>query len=248
MSNEELKGLLFAGQDVEYQGILIKNYKLDYIFKEMKLDKYYKLMNMVILEVSDIFKDGIDIDLKDIKLFDLFYQIPDLNKDFIEFLNEFTDLKWEKGNFKDFISYKNGKRIRITEEKFNDIKDIIKKMYAISRSEKKLSDEINPDLAVDEETRKFAEEILEEKKKNNKKHKGNITMMGVINGICSKNNSYNLFNIWDLTVYQLMFQYYGIEQGENYGYILESIYHGVYDTKKNNFKIEDIHWACEIEI
>ena len=34
-----------------------------------------------------------------------------------------------------------------------------------------------------------------------------------------------------------MVQYYGIEQDENYGYVLDSVYHGVFDLKKSGTKI-----------
>lgn len=245
MSNEELKGLLLIGEDVEYQDIIIRNYKLGEIFKDLKLDKYYKLISLATVELKDIVQVD-KVDINKLKLYDVLYDI--YNDWILEFLNTFTYLKWECGMFRDFVAMDNGKRIRFTESKFDGFMEVFKKMYVVSRGEKKLSNEINPDWAVDEETRKFAEEILEFKKESKKRKNGNITMMGIIEGICSKSNSYTLLNIWELTVYQLMIQYYGIEQNENYGYILSSVYAGVYDTKKNKLEIDKIHWACEIEI
>ena len=72
--------------------------------------------------------------------------------------------------------------------------------------------------------------------------------MGIINGVCSQGIGYTLFNVWDLKIYQLMAQYYGVEQDKNNRYIMESIYHGVWDTKKNKINYNDIHWCKEVNL
>lgn len=248
MTDKELKGRLLKGLDIDYQGIIIRNYSTGEIFEDLGLDKYEYLISLTILDVKDIFKDNKIDNINNLKMYDVICTSFEFNNWFIEFLNTFTYMEWSFGNFNDFVAYdKNKKRFRITKDKFDGLMDIVRKMYVINRGKKTTSTIINPNMAVDEETKKFAEEILELQKQGNKQN-GNITMMGIIEGICSKPNTYNLFNIWDLTVYQLMIQYYGIEQNENYGYILSSVYAGIYDTKKNKLDIEKIHWACEIDI
>ena len=88
----------------------------------------------------------------------------------VEFLDTFTYLKWEKGMFRDFVAVNDGKRVRFTEDKFDGFMELFRKMYVVSRGKKsKTTASINPDLAVDEETKKFAEEILELQKQGNKK-------------------------------------------------------------------------------
>lgn len=248
MTEKELKGRLLKGLDIDYQGIIIRNYSTGEIFEDLGLDKYEYLISLTILDVKDIFKDNKIDTIDNLKMYDVICTSFEFNNWFIEFLNTFTYMEWSFGNFNDFVAYdENKKRLRITKDKFDGLMDIVRKMYVINRGKKATSTIINPNMAVDEETKKFAEEILELQKQGNKQN-GNITMMGIIEGICSKPNTYNLFNIWDLTVYQLMIQYYGIEQNENYGYILSSVYAGIYDTKKNKLDIGKIHWACEIDI
>jgi len=257
MSDEELKGLLLAGEDIEYFGFMVRNYKLGEIFKNLKLDKYNYLLSFAVLDVKDIFKDS-KINIDKLKKYDVICDIPEFNNWFIEFLNTFTYLEWEKGiengKYRDFVAYtdndKNKKRFRINEDKFDGFMELFKKMYAANKGKKSKS-KFDPNMAIDEETRKIVEELAEaERKHKEKRKKGNkdITLMGIILGICSKSNNYDLFNIWNLTIYQLMAQYYGIEQDENYGYILESVYHGVYDLKKSGTNLEDIHWANEISV
>lgn len=246
MINDEIKALLLAGEDIEYENILIRNYSIGEIFKNIKLDKYNYLITLTILDVEDVIKDRMIDDIEN--LYDLICTNYEFNIWFKEFLSTFTYLDWEFGKFNDFIANKDGKRIRLTEDKFDDLMSLIKTMYSVNRNKNKVNnDELDPYLAIDEEAKKLAEEFAEFEKENNKnKNKNGITLNGIINGICSKGIGYNLFNIWDLTMYQLMAIYNGIEQLNNYEYIMTSIYSGVYDTKK--LKINDIHWCKEIDI
>lgn len=247
MSDSELKARLLKGLDIDYQGILIKNYSIGEIFEDLGLDRYYYLAGLTTANVEDLV---VGSDLDKLTVYKLFCNELQFRQHFIEFLNTFTYLKWEYGLMKDFVAYdENKKRFRINEDKFDGLMKLIKKMYSISRGEKKLSDEIDPNLATSPEAREFAEELIEDAKENSKKkNKNGITLMGIINGICSKGIGYTLFNIWDLKVYQVMAQYYGIEQDEIYKYTMTSIYTGVYDTKKNKFNINDIHWAKEVDV
>lgn len=252
MTDKELKARLLKGLDIDYQGIIIRNYSTGEIFEDLGLDKYEYLISLTILDVKDIFKDNKIDNIDNLKMYDVICTSFEFNNWFIEFLNTFTYMEWSFGNFNDFVAYdENKKRFRITKDKFDGLMDIVRKMYVVNRGNKHKSSKFDFDKAVikDEDMRQTLEELAEAERKA-KKRKGNkeITLNGIITGICSKSNSYNLFNIWNLTVYQLMAQYYGIEQDENYRYVLTSIYSGVYDLKKSNTKLENIHWANEIEL
>jgi len=241
---EKLKGLFMLGEDIEYQDIVIRNYELGEIFKDLKLDKYNYLLSFAVLDVKDIFKDS-KINIDKLKKYDVICDIPEFNNWFIEFLNTFTYLKWEFGKFRDFVTYSDGKRIRITEDKFDGFMELFKKMYCVNRS--KTEEKYDLSWATSDKAREMMEEFAEDERKQNAS-KSKITLNGIINGICSESNGYTLLNIWNLTMYQLMSQYYSIEQNKNYGFVMSSIYNGVYDTTKNKLNIEDIHWACEIKI
>ena len=182
-------------------------------------------------------------------MYDIICTDFEFNKWFIEFLNTFTYMKWEFGQFNDFITYDSDKkRIRLTENKFDGFMELIKQIYSVSRGNKSKS-KFNPSKAVDEETRKIVEELAEaERKLNSKKKKSNVTLSSIINQLSAKENPYSLLNIWDLTVYQLMMQYYGTEQNENYDHIINSIYAGVFDLKKSGTTLESIFWANELNV
>lgn len=249
MTDKELKARLLKGLDIDYQGILIRNYSVGEIFEDLGLDKYDYLISLTILDVKDIFKNNKVDNIDNLKMYDIICTSFEFNNWFIEFLNTFTYMEWTYGSFDDFVAYdENKKRFRITKDKFDGLMELIKKMYVINRNNK-VKSKFNPDMAVDEETRKLVEELAEAEKELKSKFKNkSVTLNGIVTGICSKPNSYNLFNIWNLTIYQLMVQYYGIEQDENYGYVLDSVYHGVFDLKKSGTKLENIHWANEVDV
>ena len=184
-------------------------------------------------------------------MYDIICTDFEFNKWFIEFLNTFTYIKWEFGQFNDFVAYDSDKkRIRLTEKKFDGFMELMRQIYSVSRGNKSKS-KFYPSMAVnkDEETRQILESLAEaERKARSKKKKGNVTLSSIINQLSAKENPYSLLNIWDLTVYQLMMQYYGTEQNENYHYIINSVYAGVFDLKKSGTSLESIFWANELSI
>lgn len=247
VSDIELNGLLLAGEDIEYEGFLVRNYSIGDIFKKIKLNKYYYLTGLTVLTPIDMFNGVKPEDIDKSKVYDIILSYPQYNQMFIEFLNTFTYLEWQNGLMNDFVVYEGNKVIhRINENRFDGLIKLVKKMYVINRGEKKNNLDINPVMATSKEAKELAEFFLEPDDTDNKKDKSGITLMGVINGVCSQGIGYNMFNVWDLKMYQLMAQYYGIEQGKNYGYIMESVYHGVWDTKKNKINYNDIHWCKEV--
>ena len=240
MSDDELKGLLLIGTDIEYQDILVKNYSLGEIFKNVKLDTYYKLISLSTVEIKDIIQAD-KVDIGKLKLYDILYDI--YNDWIIEFLNTFTYLKWERGMFRDFVAINDGRRIRFTEDKFEGFMELFKKMYVVSRGEK--DDKYDLSLATSDKVREMMQEFAEDERKRNAK-KSKITLNGIIAGICSTSNRYDFFNIQDLTMYQLMTIYYVNENRDNYQYIMQSAYSGIYDLSKT--KIEDIHYCREVNV
>jgi len=247
MSDSELNAKLLKGSDIEYQGIMIRNYSIGEIFEDLGLDKYYSLTGLTNAEVKDLV---VGSDLDRLTVYKLFCDELQFRQLFIDFLNTFTYLKWEYVVIKEFVAYdENKKRFRINEDKFNGLMKLIKKMYVVNKGEKKNNLEIDPSLATSKEAKELANFFLEpDDKTDGKKSKDGITLNGVINGLISKGVGYNYFNIWDLKMYQLLSFYYGVRQVEDYQNIMMSVYHGVWDTKKNPINYNSIHWSNEVDI
>ena len=156
-------------------------------------------------------------------------------------------------SIKEFVAYEDNdrkkKRFRINKDNFDGLMKLIKQMYVVNKSEKKNDLEIDPNLATSKEAKDLADFFLEPDDKTDKnKSKNGITLNGVINGLVSKGVGYNYFNIWDLKMYQLLSLYYGVKQIEDYQNIMTSVYHGVWDTKKNPINYNSIHWSNEVKI
>ena len=242
MSDIELNGLLLAGEDIEYEGFLVRNYSIGDIFKKIKLNKYYYLTGLTVLTPQDMLEGVKPEDIDKLKVYDILLSYPHYNQMFIEFLNTFTYLEWQNGLMNDFVAYdSNNKRYRINENRFNGLIQLVKKMYVVNRGEN--ADEYDLSWATSEKAREMMKEFAEDKRKQDAK-KSKITLNGIIAGICSTSNRYDFFNIQDLTMYQLMTIYYTSENYNTYQYIMQSAYVGMYDLSKT--KIEDIHYCREI--
>lgn len=246
MNEDRLKGLLVRGKDILYQDFYIRNYTLDEIFSEdFGLDKYYYLISFANIELRDIFKDS-KIKIDDRKLYDELYNKPEYRMWLLDVLNSFTYLNWQVGLMNDFIAYdEDKKRHRINEKKFDDFIKILKKVYCINKGKTKSSMAIDPNMAVGKEAKEMAKEFTEFENENKRDKGEGFTLLGIINGLAGKGRGYTYFNIWDLTIYQLMSLFYGINHDEEYGYVMEQINHGMRDLKKNPVNINKIHWAIE---
>lgn len=74
------------------------------------------------------------------------------------------------------------------------------------------------------------------------KKKPVIDFHSIISGLSWRTTGgVNLFNIFDLTIYQFYDGYYRLENIDHYNSILTGIYTGNIDAK--NIKMQDINWA-----
>ena len=241
-SDEQLKAELLLGLDIDICNITLKNHKLGTIIKDIKLDKYNYLSTLSIIEIKDILKDKFE-NIKDVTVYKLSFVIPDINKWYIEFLNTFTNYNnWESNDLFGIYMVQ-GERITLNEDDLDLIFKVFKKMYWIERGNKK--DTIDPSMAVSEEVRQMAEEFAELEREKNKKKK-HITLNGIIAGVCSTSHNYSFFNVENLTMYQLMTEFYVNDAHEHYNYIMSSAYVGMYDLSKT--KVEDLHYCNEIDV
>ncbi len=111
-----------------------------------------------------------------------------------------------------------------------------KSLQGLEEEKKELKEEYNP---ANEEARKIIEKI-KENKKNAPKPKELITLSSMISGLGWKANNINIFNVWDLTVYQLYDGLNRLKIIDDYQFTLSGIYAGTIDSGKINLK--DINW------
>lgn len=117
--------------------------------------------------------------------------------------------------------------------------DFLQRLIIISNNIKiEIEDEYSPANS------KAAELIkkLQAGKEYVRKKKSQISsLVNKISGLAWKSNSINIFNVWDLNIYQFYDALNRVEQIDNYQYTLHGIYSGTLDGSK--IKINEIHYS-----
>lgn len=128
---------------------------------------------------------------------------------------------------------------RISDGQFQDFLDGIAYMY-YRRKEKSYKEMMAYD---DEELDDMCRRIEEaEKKANGGKNKSDL--QSIIEGVATRSNRYDLFNIWDLTLYQLMHTYSILIGIDSYDQTMRVLAGGGEFKEKVN--INDLHWSNKI--
>nr|WP_156736255.1 hypothetical protein [Mycobacterium sp. E3298] len=94
---------------------------------------------------------------------------------------------------------------------------------------------------ANETARKFIEKVKAFRESVKVKKKDDLTLHSMINGMAWKSHSVNLFNIFELTIYQLRYGFLALNNIDDYQFTLHGIYAGTIDTKK--IKFDKLQWA-----
>lgn len=232
-----LEGKLLMGLDIEVEGLYIKNYKLKEIFNDIGLENYYKKLQPAILKVKDLNLEDIigEEQAKDKTMYDAVCMFVDIREMYLKFLNTFTHHKWEFNDvFNEFVVWRKDETpIRLGRNKIDNVFGIVKEMYCLNKRDD-TSDKLTP---INDEVAQALKEFQEWEDSLPQKN-SEITLNSIIEGLSVK-SEYSLFNIWDLTVYQLMRTFYKVNDAEHIDNITKAVYAGTVDGKA----IKDLHWA-----
>lgn len=230
--------MLLNGLDIDVGGITIRNYTLRDIFNVIKLDNYNRKISLTVLQPDDLgLKDILDEQtIKSMSMYDMSCSFIDIREFFLDFLNTFTYHNWYFNDvFNEYVcSLGENKRLIINRKNIDNILETARKMYCVPKRKERVqtSSEIESILKEFEE--------FDKKTKYNKKQ-GGITLDSIILAVSTRHHTYNLFNIWDLTVFQLLETYRQLEKDDNWHYTMTGAYAGTIDTKQ--IDMSKIHWA-----
>lgn len=236
--NSKIDGKLLKGLDVKVGDITIRNYNLGYIFDDDKglgLDAYYQALQPAVIKVSDFELENVLSEevVSRLTLFDIPCMFKDVRELFIGFFNAFTYHEWEFNDvFNEFITHIEDDTLRINRRNIDDILEVVRKMYNVGHGLSK-ADQVFRSSEAEKALKEF-----EEWEDSLPGEKGDITLEGIIEGVTVKSD-YTLFDIWDLTVYQLMRTFYKINDTEYIDNLTAGVYAGTIDGKA----IKDLHWA-----
>lgn len=248
MDKQEDLGLemkLLRGGTVQFERLLIKPLTLGQI-EEMGIEKYLNLINFTNLTKEKLIgRDLIEV-FKPYSFYQVVVNYDELRNMFLEFLNVFvlhddeeTAIRYVPEIDTIVVRYNkiNGK---INNSNFQDFLDFMRKVYYVPKSQKE-SDRTD----IDDEMAELLKEFEEAESKVAKESGNEITIVSMIEAICTKHPSINLMTIWDYTMYQFMKTFYRIEQIDSAKNIMTGIYSGCIESKKINLK--EYHWAKKID-
>lgn len=235
MNDKNLEGKLLKGVDVTVGGVVIKNYKLGEIFDDERglgLDKYYKALRITNvglhhLGLGEEYAEGLS-------MFDMAYLFIDIREMYQEFLSVFTYHKWEYNEvLQEFVVWQEDGCIVVNQKNIEDIISVSRKMYCIERSD---SVELEPvDSRAAEALKRF-----QEWERTLPQEKTGVTLDSIIESVTVK-GSYNMFDVWDLTPYQLIKTYHRISQVDEYDSVKQGVYAGTIESDA----LTNLHWATK---
>jgi len=218
--------------------IYIHNYKLKYIFETLGVEKYLRLCS------TASYKDNIPINLNNIEL-------EKLNKEIVLsyaiFLHEFVmcdRVQYNERN-KEFIIFNKEKDIILSENEMNILFDNFKQIYCLGNpKEDKLFSGAKP---ITEKGKELLEIFRKATAKVNSAKSGVHTIDSIIMGVTSKHPSYNLLNIFELTMWQLMKTHSAMYKNDSIYFTNIGVYTGNIDTKKSKIKPEELDWSVRTD-
>ena len=232
-SNTELELKLLKGSTITVDGIKIKPLTLTDIVEDLGFDKYVQTLGILGFDKSK-FKDDISKDeYEEITNFDFYVAHGQLMDAFLDFLRTFLSYDSVSLNLEyQSIFLKSGEElVFINRDNADKIINIFRKMYNIQIEKEP---EYNP---ANDRARAIIEKI---KKKNeiyaNLYKEEDIDLNSIISGVAWKSTNTNIFNVFDLTIYQLYDAYYRLEIVDNYYNTMTGLYTGNIDVKTVNPK------------
>lgn len=99
--------------------------------------------------------------------------------------------------------------------------------------------------ARNKEDEEFLKVMRSAQHKINMKNNGEQTIDSLILGVTARHNSYNLLNIWELTIWQLIRTNAKLQKIDDSYYTQIGIYTGNIDVKKNKIKNHELSWSVK---
>jgi len=232
-SSAELELKLLKGSVIMVDGIKIKPLTLSYIIDELGFDEYLKILSVLGFDKNKFINEIPEDEYNQVTNFDFYTEYINLMDSFMDFLRVFLDYDDVRYILeKKTISLSRGKElVYINRENADNLISIFRKMYNVQIEKEP---EYNP---ANDRARAIIEKIKRKNEAYAKLHREeDVDFNSIISGVAWKSTNTNIFNISDLTVYQLYDAYYRLEIVDNYNNTMTGLYTGNIDGKTLNTK------------
>ena len=232
-SNANLELKLLKGSTIIIDGIKIKPLTLAIIVDDLGFDQYAQLLSILGFDKSK-FKDDIPEDeYEKVCNFDFFVAHETLMNSFLDFLRmvlNYLDIYYIP-QYQSIVLECGKEVVFINRDNADKIVNVFRKMYNITIEKE---EEYNP---ANDRARAIIEQIKKKKEAYANIHKEEeVDLNSIISGVAWKSTNTNIFNLFDLTIYQLYDAYYRLEIVDNYYNTITGLYTGNIDGKTVNPK------------
>lgn len=238
MFDVNLKVQLILGKPISLNGIgLLKSIKIKDIM-DIGFDNYNKYLSYLCMSSEDIL-DLLNSELENIEPFDFIFS------------NCFYDEKFKEDILCAF-SYFFDEKCRFSENGYFYLGNIDEERFIHSRNFNFLSDVLRIQNCVEDKkdnlnlkskaAKDFYKRLKQARRKHESEKSSNMDISDIISAISAKHPSINIFNIEELTMYQLIDQYKRINMIDEYLININSLLHG---ASKDDVKLT--HWSSNIK-
>ena len=240
----DLDAKLLKGSAIEVCGLQIEPLTIGEIVDDIGYERYVELLSLLLINKNRIIHLFDNDEFKNkLRNFDLFLMDDGLVEKLVEFFKVFLkkdDVKFFKDIMNIVVTDEDRNEIVINRDNYDDLVNVLRLMYWVQEEKK---EEYKP-------ANKKAEEFIKKLEEKNKayakvKTKVGKSLFDVISGVAWKAPNMNIFEIWDLTIYQLYDAYYRIDVIDEYDRFFTGVYSGAIDTKKVDMKNYD--WTKKLK-
>lgn len=219
-----IEGLLTFGQNIKLNGLELINYKLKDIYdpEVLGLVNYYGLIGICTEKPENIFRSYA------------------LVRQLVDFLNLFTNVKWEYAEESNVVVEASRCEICIGEDNAEDILGLYRKMYCLDDELAKRESDRDD---IDDEMKALLLAFEEEQSKVDKAIGADVNLTSIIEGVSCKHPSINMLNVGEYTIYQLYRTYRRMCKIEHEDRTLTGYYTG--HIQLSNMELKSLNWASK---
>jgi len=238
LSDDNLNMAFLMGDDIVLKGICTLNAKKIKEISKIGFDKYNFYLSNLCITSDDIYElFQWNDEFKDIEPYDFIIANLMNNDDFRSkileglsfFIGKEVSIETKTDNTIEFLIDDNSS---ISKKNFNFFIDVLKRQNCMTSEGKKKMTPKN------EAQRKMFIKLKEHRHKHNSANQNDMT--DIISSVCAKHPSINMFNVGDLSMYQLIDQYKRLNLIDEYFININSLMHG---ASGDNVKIK--HWSSK---
>ena len=219
--------------------VYLKNHSLDYIFSKMGFNHYMFLCSVSSYKDRELPQGLSELERQQINK-EMILHVAVFLREFVQCHNVQYN---ESANEYRLLFEDSEKIIDLTEMDMSIIFKTFREVYCLSDGKQAYNDA----KPITDRGKKFLEMMRKGKASIEAKNGGSHTIDSIIMGVTSKHNSYNLLNVWELTMWQLMQTHKIMYKIDGAYFYKIGVYTGNIDTEKSKTTNKELDWSTRTD-